>query len=98
MGRLRRSSVAVTGFLLVRRQVGSTCLPSWFTWYGRRSMTPVDEAGSLDAHWAVAVFEPADRRELLAFADEVRRRVLSGTWEIDKPVSGQLLPLSSAYE
>ena len=61
-------------------------------------MTPVDEAESLDAHWAVAVFEPADRRELLAFADEVRRRVLSGTWEIDKPVSGQLLPLSSAYE
>jgi hypothetical protein len=58
----------------------------------------VDVAESLDAHWAVAVFEPADRRELLAFAEEVRRRVLSGSWEIDKPVSGQLLPLSSAYE
>lgn len=61
-------------------------------------MIPVDEAESLDAHWAVAVFEPADRRELLAFADEVRRRILSGTWEIDHPVADQLLPLSSAYE
>ena len=61
-------------------------------------MMPVDESESLDAHWAVAVFEPADRRELLAFAAEVRRRLLGGTWEIDRPVSEQLLPLSSAYE
>lgn len=59
----------------------------------------MDDAGeSLDAHWAVAVFEPADRRELLAFAAEVRRGILSGTWIADSPVSEQLLPLSSAYE
>src|SRR5207302_9050936 len=62
-------------------------------------MTPIDDAAeSLDAHWAVAVFEPADRRELLAFAQQVRRQILSGTWEVDSPVSDQLLPLSSATE
>jgi hypothetical protein len=62
-------------------------------------MVPLEDAGeSLDAHWAVAVFEPADRRELLAFAENVRRRILSGSWEVDSPVSEQLLPLSSAYE
>ena len=62
-------------------------------------MIPVDDAGaSLDAHWAVAVFEPADRKVLLAFAEDVRRQILSGTWEVDSPVSEQLLPLSSAYE
>ena len=61
-------------------------------------MMPVDEAESLDEHWAVAVFEPADRRELLAFAEEVRRRVLSGAWDIGRDVPEQLLPLSSAYE
>ncbi len=62
-------------------------------------MMPADESGeALDSHWAVAVFEPADRRELLAFAEEVRRRILGGTWQIDRPVSEQLLPLSSAYE
>jgi hypothetical protein len=60
---------------------------------------PLDDASeSLDAHWAVAVFEPADRKSLLAFADEVRRQILSGTWKVDSPVSEQLLPLSSAYE
>lgn len=59
----------------------------------------MDDAGeSLDAHWAVAVFEPADRRDLLAFAEQVRRQILTGTWEVDTPVSEQLLPLSSAYE
>lgn len=59
----------------------------------------MDDAGeSLDAHWAVAVFDHADRRELLSFADDVRRRVLAGTWTVDSPVSEQLLPLSSAYE
>src|ERR671919_341625 len=62
-------------------------------------MVPTDDAGeSLDEHWAVAVFEPADRKELLAFAEQVRRKILSGTWEVDTPVSDQLLPLSSAYE
>jgi hypothetical protein len=62
-------------------------------------MLPMDDAGeSLDAHWAVAVFEPADRKSLLAFAEGVRRQILSGTWEVDSPVSEQLLPLSSAYE
>ena len=61
-------------------------------------MMPVDEAESLDEHWAVAVFEPADRRELLVFAEEVRRRVLTGTWDIQRDVPDQLLPLSSAYE
>ena len=61
-------------------------------------MIPVDEAESLDAHWAVAVFEPADRREMLAFADELRRSVLSGTWAPGGSVPEQLLPLSSAYE
>ena len=59
----------------------------------------MDDAGeSLDAHWAVAVFDHADRRELLSFAEDVRRRVLAGTWTVDSPVSEQLLPLSSAYE
>lgn len=59
----------------------------------------MDDAGeSLDAHWAVAVFEPADRKDLLAFAETVRRQILTGTWEVDSPVSEQLLPLSSAYE
>ena len=61
-------------------------------------MMPVDEAESLDEHWAVAVFEPADRRELLAFAEEVRRQVLTGAWELRRDVPEQLLPLSSAYE
>jgi hypothetical protein len=62
-------------------------------------MVPMDDGGeSLDAHWAVAVFEPADRRELLAFAEGVRRRILSGDWVADSPVPEQLLPLSSAYE
>jgi hypothetical protein len=60
---------------------------------------PMDDASeSLDAHWAVAVFEPADRKELLAFAEQVRRGILTGTWEVDSPVSESLLPLSSAYE
>jgi hypothetical protein len=60
---------------------------------------PIDDAGeSLDAHWAVAVFEPADRKQLLAFAEDVRRQILTGTWEVDSHVSEQLLPLSSAYE
>lgn len=59
----------------------------------------MDDAGeSLDAHWAVAVFEPADRKQLLAFAEAVRRQILTGTWVADSPVSDQLLPLSSAYE
>jgi hypothetical protein len=59
----------------------------------------MDDAGeTLDAHWAVAVFEPADRKELLAFAESVRRQILTGTWVADSPVAEQLLPLSSAYE
>lgn len=59
----------------------------------------MDDAGeSLDAHWAVAVFEPADRKALLVFAEDVRRRILAGTWDADSPVSEQLLPLSGAYE
>jgi len=57
-----------------------------------------DAAASLDAHWAVAVFEAAERRDMLAFAEDARRRMLAGTWEIDARVSEQLLPLSSAYE
>ena len=62
-------------------------------------MGPMDDAGeSLDAHWAVAVFEPADRKQLLAFAETVRRQILSETWIADSPVAEQLLPLSSAYE
>lgn len=62
-------------------------------------MVPLDDAGeSLDSHWAVAVFEADERRALLAFAEDVRRRILAGTWEVDSPVSEQLLPLSSAYE
>jgi hypothetical protein len=59
----------------------------------------MDDAGeTLDAHWAVAVFDVADRRQLLAFADDVRKRVLAGTWAVDSPVTEHLLPLSSAYE
>jgi hypothetical protein len=57
-----------------------------------------ESGGGLDAHWAVAVFEPADRKALLAFADDARRQMLAGTWTVDRPVSEQLLPLSSAYE
>jgi hypothetical protein len=59
----------------------------------------MDDAGeTLDAHWAVAVFDDADRRQLLAFAEDVRKRVLAGTWTVDTPVGEHLLPLSSAYE
>lgn len=59
----------------------------------------MDDAGeTLDAHWAVAVFDAADRRGLVAFAEDVRRKVLAGTWTVDSPVPEQLLPLSSAYE
>ncbi|HEU4993661.1 MAG TPA: hypothetical protein VFT29_02540 [Gemmatimonadaceae bacterium] len=62
-------------------------------------MIPLDDAvESLDSHWAVAVFEPADRKALLAFAEDVRRQILNGSWTPDSPVSSQLLPLSSAYE
>jgi hypothetical protein len=62
-------------------------------------MTPIEDAGeSLDAHWAVAVFDAADRRELLAFAEDARRRILTGAWIADSPVPDQLLALSSAYE
>lgn len=62
-------------------------------------MAAIEEAGeSLEGHWAVAVFDVADRRSLLAFADDVRRRILAGTWTADTPVPEQLLPLSSAYE
>jgi hypothetical protein len=57
-----------------------------------------DASDSLDTHWAVAVFEPSDRRDLLAFAENVRRRILAGSWQVDSPVSEHLLPLSSAYE
>jgi len=62
-------------------------------------MIPGDDAGDLlDAHWAVAVFEPADRRALLEFAETVRRKLLAGSWVTDSAVPDQLLPLSSAYE
>jgi len=62
-------------------------------------MSPSDDAADLlDAHWAVAVFEPADRKELLAFAEQVRRQLVAGTWTADAPVPEHLLPLSSAYE
>jgi hypothetical protein len=62
---------------------------------------PLDDAGEsggLDAHWAVAVFDAADRKELLSIAEDARRQMLAGTWTVDRPVSEQLLPLSSAYE
>lgn len=62
-------------------------------------MVAMDDAGAaLDEHWAVAVFEAADRRSLLAFAEDVRKRILAGSWEVDSPVSPHLLPLSGAYE
>ena len=62
-------------------------------------MMPGDDAGDLlDAHWAVAVFEPADRRAMLEFADTVRRKLLAGSWVADSAVPEQLLPMSSAYE
>ncbi|HMC54964.1 MAG TPA: hypothetical protein VKH19_07335 [Gemmatimonadaceae bacterium] len=62
---------------------------------------PLDDAGEsagLDTHWAVAVFDAADRRSLLALVEDARRQILAGTWTVDRPVSDQLLPLSSAYE
>ncbi|MEX2178793.1 MAG: hypothetical protein WD801_08800 [Gemmatimonadaceae bacterium] len=62
-------------------------------------MAPLDDSGELlDAHWAVAVFDAADRKSLLAFAQDVRKHLLAGDWVADAPVSDQLLPLSSAYE
>jgi hypothetical protein len=62
-------------------------------------MIPADDPGDLlDAHWAVAVFEPADRKSLLVFADQVRRQLVAGTWLESNAVPEQLLPLSSAYE
>lgn len=62
-------------------------------------MSLLDDAGeSLDAHWAVAVFDASDRRELLTFAEDARRRILSGEWVTDSEVPEQLLALSSAYE
>ena len=62
-------------------------------------MIPVDDTGeSLDSHWAVAVFEPADRRAILSFAEDVRRRILGGIWVVDSPVPDQLLAMSGAYE
>ena len=62
-------------------------------------MVPLDDAGeALDAHWAVAVFDAAERRALLSFADQVRRRLLANDWAPEETVSTQLLPLSSAYE
>src|SRR3954469_1044725 len=94
----RHRSWSVTALPLARQQLGSTDLPRRFMCLGSGSM-PMDDAGeTLDAHWAVAVFEPADRKSLLALAESVRRQILSGTWEVDSPVSEQLLPLSSAYE
>src|SRR6266850_7811374 len=90
---------SVTTLPLARQRLGSTDLPRRFKCFSSRFMLPMDDAGeSLDAHWAVAVFEPADRKNLLAFAEKVRRHILNGTWEVDSPVSEQLLPLSSAYE
>ena len=84
----------------MRQQLGSPHLPRWFRDTNPIGVIPfVDDAGaSLDAHWAVALFDAADRKQLLAFAEEVRRQILIGTWEIDSPVSEQVLPLSSAYE
>jgi len=62
-------------------------------------MVQLDDAlEALDAHWAVAVFDAADRKALLALAEDVRHRILTGEWETDAPVSEQMLPLSSAYE
>lgn len=62
-------------------------------------MIPVDDTGeTLDSHWAVAVFEPADRREILSFAEDVRRRILGGNWVVNSPVPEQLLAMSGAYE
>lgn len=59
----------------------------------------MDDAGeTLDAHWAVAVFDAADRRDLLAFAENARRQILAGEWVADSPVPDQLLALSGAYE
>jgi hypothetical protein len=59
----------------------------------------MDDIGELlDAHWAIAVFEPADRKAMLVLAEDARRQILAGTWQLDRAVAEQLLPLSSAYE
>src|SRR5262245_15024096 len=74
-GPLRTWSGPVTALPFTRQQVGSSHLPPWFS--GRRhfAVIPLDDAGDyLDAHWAVAVFEPADRKRLLALAEDVRRK------------------------
>ncbi len=62
-------------------------------------MSPLDAADeTLDSHWAVAVIGPAERAELLAFAESAVRRLASGEWPRDEPVPERLLPLASAYE
>src|SRR5689334_22448302 len=92
-------SSVVTPSALARQLVGSKHLPRRTQGYGLGAMIQVDDAGDLlDAHWAVAVFEPADRKELLAFAEDVRRKLLAGTWSANTDVPEHLLPLSSAYE
>src|SRR5437868_125014 len=58
-------SRSVTALPLARQQLATTHLPRWF-----RRATPIgvilmdDAAASLDAHWAVAVFEAAERRDM----------------------------------
>src|SRR5262245_63504354 len=89
----------VTTGALARQVLGSKHLPRRYPRPERRAMMPLDDAGDLlDAHWAVAVFEPADRKQLLAFAEQARRQLLAGTWSPDSQAPEQLLPLSSAYE
>lgn len=64
-----------------------------------RGMAPnegTDE--SLDSHWAVAVIGPAERAELLAFAEQAARRIAAGTLPDPNSLPERLLPLASAYE
>ncbi len=62
-------------------------------------MPPLDAADeTLDSHWAVAVIGPAERAELLAFAETAVRRMAAGNWPRDEAVPERLLPLASAYE
>src|SRR5207244_5716965 len=98
IARLRAKSAAVTVLPLARQRFGIAHLQYCIT-RPSSAMTPMDDGTeSLDTHWAVAVFETADRRELFALAENVRRQMLAGTWQVDTKVSEQLLPLSSAYE
>jgi hypothetical protein len=64
-----------------------------------RGMVPTEESDeSLDSHWAIAVIGPAERAELLAFAEQASRKIVAGLLPDAASLPERLLPLASAYE